>query len=742
MKRSGILGIGLACILPCFAAEAEAPDTLVTLSEISVTAIKGEPVIDRMPVASTVVGEGMIKRLNVKTIKNVSEISPNFYIPDYGSRMTSSIYVRGMGARIDQPVVGLNVDNVPFLNKDAYDFDLEDIARIEVLRGAQSALYGRNTMGGLVNVYTLSPMDYQGVRTVAEYGTSNSLRGSAGYYGKLSPGLAIAVTGSYSRTDGDYTNKFNGSDCGKEQQASGRWKTVWHPLANLKIENAASFTWADQSGYPYESLENGEINYNDTCFYHRTGVTDGLTVKWNAGNVELSSITSFQYVSDNMTLDQDFLPESYFTLTQKRHEWALTQDFIGKGRVGNYSWLGGVFGFYKSMRMDAPVTFKEDGIERLILDNANRAMVPKGMMLSCDDSEIALNSRFKNPVQGAAVYHRSSFRAGDWDFSAGIRVDVEKTSLRYFSDCATAFTVSRKMGEAWAPIMNVPVDIDESDRLSKTFVEVLPKFSVTYDLSSLPGSNVYVSVARGYKSGGYNTQMFSDVLQQKLMGVMGTPESYDAEDIMSYKPEYSWNYELGAHFSSRDGRLRGEASLFYIDCRDQQLTMFPEGLTTGRMMTNAGKTRSYGMELSATYRPVDRVEMTAAYGYTNAKFVKYHDGVENYKGKIIPYSPQNTIFASLNYTHPIKGWVDEMKFDINCRGVGEIMWNEANTVKQPLYATLGASITAARGNCSLTLWGENLTDTQYDTFYFVSIGNAFLQRGKPVKLGVTLRMNF
>ena len=85
--------------------------------------------------------------------------------------MTSTIYVRGMGARIDQPVVGFNVDNVPFLNKDGYDFDIEDIDRIEVLRGPQSTLYGRNTMGGLVNVYTLSPMKYQGLRSMLEYGT-------------------------------------------------------------------------------------------------------------------------------------------------------------------------------------------------------------------------------------------------------------------------------------------------------------------------------------------------------------------------------------------------------------------------------------------------------------------------------------------------------------------------------------------------------------------------------------------
>ena len=211
---------------------------------------------------------------------------------------------------------------------------------------------------------------------------------------------------------------------------------------------------------------------------------------------------------------------------------------------------------------------------------------------------------------------------------------------------------------------------------------------------------------------------------------------------MSYKPEYSWNYEVGAHLLLLDGKLRGQAALFYIDCRDQQLTSFPDGLTTGRIMANAGKTRSYGAELSMSYSPVDRWDLNVAYGYTNAKFVKYDDGVENYKGKYIPYSPKNTIFANVKYTQPVKGWVNEVKFDVNCRGAGDIMWNESNTVKQPFYATLGASVTAVHNDCSLTVWGENLTDAQYDTFYFVSIGNAFLQKGKPMRAGVTLRMNF
>ena len=124
---------------------------------------------------------------------------PNFYIPDYGSRMTSSIYMRGQGTRIDQPVVGMNIDNVPILTKENYDLDLLDIERIEVLRGPQSALFGRNTMAGVINVTTLSPFNFQGSRAMLAYSSGNSFRvGLSTYHLLAGERLGLSVAGGYS----------------------------------------------------------------------------------------------------------------------------------------------------------------------------------------------------------------------------------------------------------------------------------------------------------------------------------------------------------------------------------------------------------------------------------------------------------------------------------------------------------------------------------------------------------------
>ena len=348
----------------------------------------------------------------------------------------------------------------------------------------------------------------------------------------------------------------------------------------------------------------GEIRYNDPCSYRRTTLSDGLTVRYDAGSFSVASITSYQYSDDEMILDQDFLPLSYFTLKQARTEHALTEDIVFRSHEqGAYRWLLGAFGFYRHGTMNAPVHFKQTGIEELILKNANEHD-PQYTYDAWDNDELLLGSRFRNPSAGGALYHESNYTAGRWRFTAGLRFDYEHTRLRYRSSTQTGYTATNRVSGTTG---HYPLSIDIRNTLKRNFTEVLPKFSVLYAFDEI--HNLYVSVAKGYKAGGFNTQMFSDVLQQKMMNEMGFGTVYDADKVVSYEPEYSWNYELGGHFSCMEGAVRGDFALFYIDCRDQQLTVFPEGTTTGRMMTNAGRTRSFGGELSLQVSPWQNLDI-------------------------------------------------------------------------------------------------------------------------------------
>ena len=126
--------------------------------------------------SSTSFSQEEMRNRAVTSIKSLSAQVPNLFIPDYGSKLTTSVYVRGIGSRINTPAVGLYVDNIPFIDKSAFDFNYSDIERIDVMRGPQGTLYGRNTMGGLIRVFTKSPFTYQGTDLRLGAGTHNQYK--------------------------------------------------------------------------------------------------------------------------------------------------------------------------------------------------------------------------------------------------------------------------------------------------------------------------------------------------------------------------------------------------------------------------------------------------------------------------------------------------------------------------------------------------------------------------------------
>ena len=543
-------------ILTALTALAAGGDTL-SLDEVTVTAIKQGADLRTQATALTVIGRQEGERNQVLSVKSAADLVPNLFIPDYGSRMTSTVYVRGIGTRIDQPAVGLTIDNVPVMTKENYDFDLLDIARFEMMRGPQNTLYGRNTLGGVMNVYTLSPLNYQGTRAIVEGASHGCMRVGASHYALLKDNLGFSLSAQYNSTEGEFTNRFNGQRCDWERQFSARTKLEWRNHDGWYASNVLSFSLSRQGGYPYEWVETGEIAYNDTCFYRRTSVTDGLTLRKDFDCFTLSSITSYQYLDDNMTLDQDFTVHDYFTLTQVRREHAVTQDLIARSHetAEGYNWLTGVSGFYRRYKMDAPVTFYDYGIEQFIESHVNQA-IPE-YPIAWDTRSFELGSHFTSPSMGAALYHESTYRWGQWALQAGVRLDYEHARLNYRSVTHTGYTTY--VLATGAVFSHEPIDIDEQGTLDKDFFDILPNVSLSWHPWAGKNHTVFLAFSRGSKAGGFNTQMFSDVLQQRLMGLMGIGLQYDVDKMVGYKPEKAWNYELGGVLgrtrSERPGRL-------------------------------------------------------------------------------------------------------------------------------------------------------------------------------------------
>ena len=717
--------------------------------------------LKRQPISASVVGEATLEREQIHSVKDLSAIMPNFYQPDYGSKMTSSIYVRGFGARIDQPVIGMTVDGVPYLNKNNYDFDMLDVARVELLRGPQSTLYGRNTMGGQMNVYTLSPMNYSGMRGSVEYGSGNTINGKLTYYGRSGSGkFGYSVGGYYNRTDGFFDNAYDGSNVDWGQSSGGRLRLVWDLGSQWEIDNSASVSYNDEGGYAYAMYDEvsgavAPINYNSPSGYMRLSVNDGLVLSHAGEKYKFTASTTLQYMHDRMRMDNDLTPASIFTLEQEQKEWAVTEDVVFRTNdmSRRWQWLTGAYGFYKTIDMQAPVSILDEGINSLVLGNMPDMLK---QLLEFDREALTVASNFDLPTYGLALYHESSLKAGErWRFTAGLRLDYEVAKMKYdnFSQIGYKMGAMRPGMPPMIPdfrMVEVPFKGDEK----LDYLELLPKVAVNFTTDA---GDLYVTATRGYKAGGFNTQIFSDILQNKVktalmsdaMTAMGRPAApsepspYDAASVTTYRPEYSWNYEVGGKLRFADNRLNWDFAAFWIECRDQQLTVFPEGLTTGRMMSNAGKSRSRGVETTLEWQrrePLRGLSVVGSYGYTNAKFVEFNDGKNDYADNYLPYAPQHTASLGVSYRFFVSnnGFLQYLDLNASWQGAGKIYWNEANTSAQNFYSQLNASVMLQFKNVALSLWGRNLTDTDFYTFYFKSMNNNFYNHGKPCRIGATL----
>ena len=726
-------------------------DKLYHIDEVEITASAKSGTHYSSPISSTTLNLVKLEERGISSAKDISTIAPNFYQPDYGSSITSSIYVRGFGSRIDQPVMGMTIDEVPVMNKNSYDFDFYDIRSVELLRGTQSTLYGRNTSGGVMNIRTLSPMVWQGWRAMVEASSELSYRASLAHYAKPKEQFGISVAAAYSHNNGFFENRHRGEMCDRGDNGSMRLRMQWQLKNRWSLDNSLSASYTDEGGYAYHPYNPtthrySPIAYNDPSGYERLTINEGLVAKYSGDKIRITSITSYSFLGDKMTLDQDFSTKSMFTMQQRQREHAITEDIVirNANEQSRWQWLSGAFVFAKWLDMSSPVTFKEDGINELILGNINNGIstvFPNNKMsFNCDN--FVINSNFKIPTYGAALYHHSTVNLGAWTLTAGVRIDLEYTSMRYNSNTTIPYRFDLTMTD-YKDLYS-----EFSGRESQLFFEVLPKIAAQYDFGH---GNAYATITRGYKSGGFNTQIFSDILQVKMMNDMmaelgieldsvGQTTTYDSAEATKYKPETTWNFEVGTHLNPTPG-LNIDASLFWIECFDQQVTVLPKGMSTGRMMSNASRARSAGVELSASYE-YRGLNIMADYGFTDARFREYNDGTADYQGNVLPYAPRNTISVMAGYTWRFAGkTLRSLTVAADWRGIGRIYWDEANTLSQPIYSLLGAQVMLNFKKATLAIWGRNLTNKSYDVFYFKSVGKEFFSKGAPLHCGIRLNIN-
>ncbi len=756
-----------------------------------------------IPASLTLFSEHTLQQQHVTSIKDISSVASNVFIPDYGTNLITSAYIRGIGSRINTPAMGLSVNNMPFLDKSAYDIDLLDVARIEILRGPQGTLYGRNTMAGLINIYTHSPLVKQGYRVEVGAGNYGALKVSGIGSEKIKDNLGITVGLKYEEHDGYYKNTYTQRNSGDAYKVNGRIQLDWQSSSRVKWSLTGSYENSYQDGYPYalydtENKSVGEISYNSPSSYLRDLLTAGLQMEYRNDHFTLTSTTGYQYLDDHMRMDQDFTPRNIFTLEQKQRLHAISQEVALRGTNSeHWGWTAGIFGAYQDLHVEAPVQFLDDGINFLIEGPSNAALAaaklqnPKMPDISIDvaNSQLNIDGSYYTPSYTLAAFGQvEAKRIFDSNFSAtlGLRVEHESMQLTHNTLSAspiTGFANISMMGQNLPIPFNCTPQIEGTSKQNNT--ELLPKLELKYVLNK--DFMAYASIARGYRSGGYNYQMFSNFIQAQMrtgmieslaqntadiiQGMMGNSpaaqgiiaqmnaifdgltggDEYTHYDDAMYKPEYSWNYEVGVRGNMWENRINAELTFFYIDCYNQQLSTV-NGY--GRITRNSGRTESYGLEASVAINPIDNLHLTASYGYTHATFKEYElgeagqPGYINYNGNHVPFAPMHSMAITGAYTWELNN-NHNLTLSAQCNGNGRIYWNEENNAVQPFYALLNASLTYDMNWIEIGLWGKNLTNTRYNTFFFETTNaenlaqpNAFVQQGRPFTFGVNLAFNF
>lgn len=662
-----------------------------TAKDVVVESFKQNNNLSVQPISATTLSGNILEQNHVVNIKEVTAMIPNFFMPDYGSKMLSPVYIRGIGSRINAPSVGLYVDGMPYFDRSAFDVNISDVESIEVLRGPQGTIYGRNTMGGIINIFTKSPFKEKGTSVRLTGGNYDTYQIGMSHLGSVNNKIGYSLSGNYLHSGGYFDNITTNKKADPIDAFSTRARLSWKIQPRLTIHLIMAYEYSDQDGYPYRVYDQKEgkikeIDYNEHSYYRRNMSTNGLNVEYVADDFKLSSQSSFQFFDGKQGLDQDFTAADRFYVDFYQRQQMYSQEFNIKSlkEDSKYTWQFGAFGFHQNYSQNNITEYRT--LDSLSIQNVY------------------------NPTEGLAVYHQSKINdvlLPHLSFTFGVRYDWEKTKSELVR------TVQNKYDK---------ITVFPQVNGRESFSQITPRSSVQYAYGN--DGIAYFSVAKGYKTGGFNT-------------------TADTDKDRTFDPEHSWSYEVGSKSSFFGDLLHLDLSLFYIKWNDQQVS---QAKTTGQgyILRNAGKTVSKGLEFSANVNPIRNLNFQLSYGYTNAK---YKDNKKTktivYDGNYLPMVPQNTVSIAANYNLNVRQtWLDNIVFNAQYLGVGKLYWNDENDIYQPYYGVYNGKITFMKKQISVDLWTKNINRKDYVSYYFTTSGVHYVQKGKPFTCGVSMNFKF
>lgn len=704
--------------------------TPVVLEEVVVTAQKRESSLQETPISIAAFSDADIEKFGITNLHDMTYAVPNLDIRQTtNSSAGARVYIRGIGVN-DHVVtldgaVGIYLDGVYIARNTGLAFEVADLERIEVLRGPQGSLWGRNTTGGAINFISKLPTGEFGFKQTVDIGNYDYVRTNTQIETPVTDQLSAKLSLLYEDKEGWVENQTTGVDFGDKENLGARLALQWRPSEHIQIDYAYDYSQSEfgsnyyQNGTPFNAAFTGVpfsgsrqdeaspgVRYQESDFQING---HSLTVLWDLSrSMQLKSITSYREMDQHNYTDNGansvstrIFSNDPFDVDQSQVSQEL--QLLGSAFNDTVQYTTGLY------------YFSEDAKEI----NSDFVSLSSSFEIQLYDRKLkAENSAWA--AYGEVTWTPAAFDSR-WHLTAGLRYSVDEREIE-ISDNLLDVQSPESAGGAQ----------DDWDNLS-------PSFVVAYDISD--DSNVYMKYVQGYRTGGFN-------------GRAGTvPEAIkpvDEETLVSY--------ELGLKSEWFDRRLRVNTAVFLSDYDDVQLSLAdndPNAPPGAVARINAGEAELSGIELDVTTAVSERLRINLAYAYLDSKFVEVIDpitGDDISDIYLLVGAPENSYNVDLDYTVGQFDW-GYLSANLN------YAWRDSRNIK-PTELEIGEALESyslwnarlsltdvqlsGKGTLGFALWIRNLTDEEYqlDGFGLPTTGSTLLTYGEPRTYGVQLSYSF
>jgi iron complex outermembrane receptor protein len=726
-------------------AQDAAPADESGVEEITVTAQKRTENVQDVPIAITAFSATALQDKRVNNIIDLNNLSPGLRISTADAAANPKIFIRGAGLNDFNPTsssgVGIYVDGVYIGSPLAQMAGFFDMQRVEVLRGPQGTLYGRNTTGGAINVISRQPTFEPSLDASVEYGRFDSMNISLGYGDAIvADKLAFRLSGQYVEDDGYSTNRITGNGLNDANRLALRGQLLFTPTENdsftltvnrfinrggaTQVKHRALFPATPEAtgpdglcapGFYQSGLCTDAVGYADLDPdpYSVEANTEGkdkidlfsaaLNYTHDFDTMSLVSITAYQnarrYAEENTDANPlEFLEIDYIT-KQKQ----FSQELRLQSDAGAIKWVAGLY--YMHDEID---NASSTDLLRLLRPLFVTPENPNG--LSFENFVYQASYPYTQKTDSYAIFGQA-----DYDVTEKFQISV---GLRWSQDQKSMENYQRLIDG----VNNPPLSFSGS----KSFSDFSGRIAVKYDITD--DTNVFASYSRGYKSGGFFGGSADEVSQL---------EPYDNETVNAF--------EIGSKSTLFDRALRLNLSAFYYDYQNiQAFALVERGGVTVQILDNAGSAEMYGAEAEITATPFENFDLSMSLGYLHAEYGDYVSLGGDYSGNRMPQAPEITFTTTAAYTIDI-GENGSIKPQVDVSYRSSVFFDATETARIATDALwqVNAQLSwiSPEGEIEAGLWGRNLTDE--DSIVAISpidsLGLDLLTYAPPATYGVFVR---